>query len=93
MTEIIETLRAVYLTHPTVMEAADEIERLRELLRGVGANRYWEGRWRDERAEVDRLKTMILDACRVLDLYDLPEHAHHYRRELGVGGRIKDGSG
>ena len=24
-----------------------ENARLQELLRGVGANRYWEGRWRD----------------------------------------------
>ena len=31
-----------------LLHAAAEIERLQELLRGVGANRYWEGRWRDE---------------------------------------------
>lgn len=36
-----------------------EVERLRELLRGVGANRYWEGRWRDEVAEVERLRAAL----------------------------------
>jgi hypothetical protein len=25
---------------------------------------------------------MVLDACQVLDHYDLPEHAFHYRRVL-----------
>ncbi len=39
-----------------IEEAAAEIERLQELLRGTGANRYWEGRWRDENAEVERLR-------------------------------------
>jgi hypothetical protein len=36
-----------------------EIERLQELLRGVGANRYWEGRWRDEAAENERLRAAL----------------------------------
>jgi hypothetical protein len=36
-----------------------EIARLQELLRGIGANRYWEGRWRDAEAEVDRLQAKI----------------------------------
>ena len=38
-----------------------EIERLQELLRGVGANRYWEGRWRDEAAENERLRAALLE--------------------------------
>lgn len=32
MTDIVDQLRALYPTHPIIMEAADEIERLRELL-------------------------------------------------------------
>lgn len=35
------------------------------------------------RAENDRLRTLMLDACKVFDHYDLPEHAFHYRRALG----------
>jgi hypothetical protein len=38
-----------------IAEGVAENERLNELLRGVGANRYWEGRWRDEAAENERL--------------------------------------
>jgi hypothetical protein len=34
-----------------------EIAKLQELLRGVGANRYWEGRWRDDTA---RLRALLL---------------------------------
>lgn len=37
------------------LELRAEIARLQELLRGVGANRYWEGRWRDEVAANARL--------------------------------------
>jgi hypothetical protein len=33
-----------------------EIERLAELLRGVGANRYWEGRWRDTEAALRQIE-------------------------------------
>lgn len=36
-----------------------EIKRLQELLRGIDANRYWEGRWRDEKAEVERLQQRL----------------------------------
>jgi hypothetical protein len=52
-------------------EAADENKRLSELLRGTGANRYWEGRWRDEKAENEKLRTLLgklywqLDGCPV----------------------------
>lgn len=55
-----------------LLHAAAEIERLQELLRGVGANRYWEGRWRDERercAKIARLEgaraAMTDDPCAV----------------------------
>ena len=40
-------------------EAADEIERLRELLRSEGANRYWEGRWRDLNDDIEQLKAKL----------------------------------
>ena len=32
-----------------------EIARLNELLRGVGVNRYWEGRWRHADGELAKL--------------------------------------
>lgn len=55
-----------------LIAAHAEIERLQELLRGVGANRYWEGRWRDERercAKIARLEgaraAMTDDPCAV----------------------------
>jgi chromosome segregation ATPase len=44
-------------------EQAAEIERLQELLRGVGANRYWEDRWRDEKAENERLRARLEHAA------------------------------
>ena len=37
-------------------EMQSEIEQLRETLRSTGANRYWESRWRDEKAENDKLR-------------------------------------
>lgn len=36
-----------------------ENERLQELLRGIDANRYWESRWRDEHAEIERLRAAL----------------------------------
>lgn len=33
-------------------------------------------------AEIERLRAMVLDACKVFDRYDLPEHAFHYRRDI-----------
>lgn len=36
-----------------------EIERLQELLRGTGANRYWEGRWRDAQADLTKLRAAL----------------------------------
>lgn len=33
-------------------------------------------------AEIERLRALIEDACKVFDHYDLPEHAFHYRRKL-----------
>lgn len=59
-------------------EQAAEIARLQELLRGIDANRYWEGRWRDEKAENERLLAALnaigqratelqqLDICRLV---------------------------
>lgn len=32
--------------------------------------------------EIERLNALMLDACKVLDHYDLPEHALHYRRDI-----------
>jgi hypothetical protein len=37
---------------------------------------------RGDMAEIERLRNMVEDACRVFEHYDLPEHALHYRREL-----------
>jgi hypothetical protein len=68
-----ETTLAPEITREALLEAADEIElmcrqhagdereieRLNELLRGVGANRYWEGRYRDERKENDKLRAAL----------------------------------
>jgi len=34
------------------------------------------------RAEIERLRAIVLDACEVLNHYGLPEHAFHYRRVL-----------
>jgi hypothetical protein len=42
------------------MQAADEIERLRVWLES-GGGRYWEGRYRDEAAMVDKLQAAILE--------------------------------
>lgn len=50
-------------------------------------------------AEIERLRAMIEDACKVFDHYDLPEHAFHYRREIkrtleqkaSDGGKIGEG--
>lgn len=42
-----------------ILDQHDEIERLQELLRDIGANRYWEGRWRDAKAENERLRAAL----------------------------------
>lgn len=57
MTKTAEERSEAQLWAERVQVLENEIERLQELLRGVGANRYWEGRWRDEVAEVERLRT------------------------------------
>jgi len=35
-------------------------------------------------ADNERLMAMVEDACKVLDHYDLSEHAWHYRNELAT---------
>lgn len=42
-----------------MLEAASEIERLRSHSPNPADHRYWEGRYRDEAAEVDRLKAEV----------------------------------
>ena len=64
MTDIVKRLRAedpeCGLRHSLAMEAADEIERLRVWLES-GGGRYWEGRYRDEAALVDKLQAAIIE--------------------------------
>jgi hypothetical protein len=64
MNDIVKRLRAEDpesgLRHSIAMEAADEIERLRMLLE-AGGGRYWEGRYRDEAALVDKLQEALLE--------------------------------
>jgi hypothetical protein len=63
MDDIVKRLRAedpeCGLRHSLAMEAADEIERLRVWLES-GGGRYWEGRYRDEAAMVDKLQAALL---------------------------------
>jgi hypothetical protein len=42
-----------------IVEAHALFDQLQELLRGTGANRYWEARWRDEAAENEQLRTAL----------------------------------
>lgn len=37
---------------------------------------------RAARGEIEQLRALVEDACKVFDHYDLPEHAFHYRRKL-----------
>jgi hypothetical protein len=64
MTDLVNRLRAedpeCGLRHSLAMEAADEIERLRVWLES-GGGRYWEGRYRDEAAMVDKLQEAIIE--------------------------------
>ena len=60
--------RAVLAAAPdmreTILTLCADVERLRRMLdlRGTGpAERYWEGRWRDEAAENERLRNFIAD--------------------------------
>jgi hypothetical protein len=48
-----------------------EIDRLRELLRGTGASRYWEGRWRDEKAEIEWLRAAMQQIVQWAEAYPL----------------------
>lgn len=58
--ELIERLR---LGGPNAAEvageAADELERLLRTHPNPADHRYWEGRYRDEKAEVDRLREKL----------------------------------
>lgn len=62
--DIVKRLRAedpeCGLRHSLAMEAADEIERLRVWLES-GGGRYWEGRYRDEAAMVDKLQAALIN--------------------------------
>jgi hypothetical protein len=58
------------------------VERLQERLRGVGANRYWEGRWRDEKVENERLRASLSNAVEV----QLKLQAEIERLRVFVGG-------
>jgi hypothetical protein len=64
MDDLVKRLRAedpeCGLRHSLAMEAADEIERLRVWLES-GGGRYWEGRYRDEAAMVDKLQAAIIE--------------------------------
>jgi|SoimicMinimDraft_17_1059745.scaffolds.fasta_scaffold201264_2 hypothetical protein len=42
-----------------IKQLHDDNARLTELLRSEGANRYWEGRWRDEFADNTRLRELL----------------------------------
>jgi cell division protein FtsB len=80
VTDIVDRLLAEIRNRPfhrafnLIGEAAAEIERLRdenenlrELLRGVGANRYWEGRWLAAERESERLLAVIVRALAIAD--------------------------
>jgi hypothetical protein len=47
----------------------------------------------DAAAEIARLRSMIEDACKAFDHYDLPEHAFHYRRQLNARSAIASAKG
>ena len=53
-----------YIRADLVFALCDEVDRLRRMLDlcGTGpAERYWEGRWRDEAADNERLRNFIVD--------------------------------
>jgi hypothetical protein len=79
VTDIVERLRYTatcgvpdFTNSKLLDEAADEIERLEALLRGVGANRYWEGRWRDEKTENERLLAALKAIIKSYDDLNVP---------------------
>lgn len=84
MTGIIDRLRAADISghgsySALVREAADTIE---ELARNIDGSVRIAA---EALKEVERLKALILDGCKVFEHYDLPEHALHYRRALERG--------
>jgi hypothetical protein len=60
----------------------DEKAKLLELLRGVGANRYWEGRWRDADAELIHLRA---ETQRAVDHYDIRSELYTNDADVGAG--------
>ena len=59
VTELVKLLDIQLGTPCEQVRHEQEVARLQELLGGDGANRYWEGRWRDEAAEVERLQAAL----------------------------------
>lgn len=79
-------------------EAADEIERLLSKHPNPADFRYWEGRYRDEKAEVDRLRNelsvamhVVNEACKVVDAdtYVHPMLSREDAVKAGVMGMIE----
>lgn len=68
MTDIVERLRTTSTarTYDSVGRAYDYPEHLPK----------------EAADEIDRLRALVLDACKVFDHYDLPEQAFHYRRDI-----------
>lgn len=70
--DILDSLREPILAHAFGTGAITDGRLCEKLIRERGA----------AVAEIDRLRTMVEDACKVFEHYDLPEHAFHYRRAL-----------
>jgi hypothetical protein len=97
MNDIAERLRQgvdpenIRETESAMDEAAAEIARLQELLKGLGGQRYWQGRWRDEEAENARLRAVaqaLMDAITRARCEPTPELSAAYedaRRALEGG--------
>ena len=71
-----------YIRADLVFALCDEVDRLRRMLDlcGTGpAERYWEGRWRDEAAEIERLRTIIDNLHAVEEKYRETANADFHR--------------
>lgn len=51
---------------PDMLARIKDLEEYCERLGQGGAERYWEGRWRDEKAENDRLRALVAELREVL---------------------------